>query len=87
MIQEIAISDLDSRLIKQLEAADRAIGKDINYSLDIYSAVLKQAPGCLELRKRLRNQQLKIAKSSNKRTRVDHRKNHQPPFLFKNKGR
>ena len=49
-----------------MEAADRAIGKDINYSLDIYSAVLKQAPGCLELRKRLRNQQLKIAKSSNK---------------------
>ena len=83
MIQEIAISDLDSRLIKQLEAADRAIGKDINYSLDIYSAVLKQAPGCLELRKRLRNQQLKIAKSSNKGLGSIIGKITNPPFSLK----
>ncbi len=85
MIQEITISDLDSRLIKQLEAADRAIGKDINYSLNIYSAVLKQAPGCLELRKRLRNQQLKIAKSSNKGLGSIIGKITNAPFLFKNK--
>ena len=40
MIQEIPISDLDPRQIKQLEGADRALSKDINYSLEIYSEYL-----------------------------------------------
>ena len=45
MIEEIEIADLDPRQIKQLEGADRAIAKDPNYSIDIYSAILKQSPG------------------------------------------
>jgi hypothetical protein len=44
MIEEIEIADLDPRQIKQLEGADRAIAKDPNYSIDIYSAILKQSP-------------------------------------------
>lgn len=85
MIQEISISDLDPRQIKQLEGADRALSKDINYSLDIYSSILKQSPGCLELRKRLRQQQMKIAKSSAKSISSILGKLTSAPFLFKSK--
>ena len=41
MIQEISISDLDPRQIKQLEGADRALSKDVNYSLK-FILILKQ---------------------------------------------
>ena len=85
MIQEISISDLDPRQIKQLEGADRALSKDINYSLDIYSSILKQSPGCLQLRKRLRQQQMKIAKSSAKSISSILGKLTNAPFLFKSK--
>jgi tetratricopeptide (TPR) repeat protein len=85
MIQEISISDLDPRQIKQLEGADRALSKDINYSLDIYSSILKQSPGCLELRKRLRQQQMKIAKSKAKSISSILGKLTNAPFLFKSK--
>ena len=85
MIQEISISDLDPRQIKQLEGADRALSKDVNYSLDIYSSILKQSPGCLELRKRLRQQQMKIAKSSAKSISSILGKLTNAPFLFKSK--
>ena len=51
MIQESNISELDPRQIKQLEAADKAVGTNPSYSIEIYSAILKLSPGCLELRK------------------------------------
>ena len=85
MIQEISISDLDPRQIKQLEGADRALSKDVNYSLEIYSSILKQSPGCLELRKRLRQQQLKIAKSNTKGISSLLGKITNAPFLFKSR--
>ena len=66
MIEEIDIAQLDPRQIKQLEAADKALKSDPSYSCDIYSAILKQSPGCLELRKRLRQQQLKSGAKSAK---------------------
>ena len=85
MIKEITISDLDPRQIKQLDAADRALSKDVNYSLEIYSSILKHVPGCLELRKRLRNQQLKISKTSNQGFGSIIGKLTNAPFLFKSK--
>ena len=85
MIQEISISDLDPRQIKQLEGADRALSKDVHYSLEIYSSILKQSPGCLELRKRLRQQQLKIAKSNTKGISSLLGKITNAPFLFKSR--
>ena len=85
MIEEITISDLDPRQIKQLDAADKALSKDINYSLEIYSAILKQSPGCLELRKRLRHQQLKLAKGTSKGLSSLMGKLTNAPFLFKTK--
>ncbi|MEK9772625.1 MAG: hypothetical protein VW576_03575 [Opitutae bacterium] len=83
MIEEIAITDLDPRQIKQLDAANRALAKDVNYSLEIFAAILKQAPGCLELRKHLRNQQFKISKGSKKGLGSIIGKLTNAPFLFK----
>ena len=64
MIEEIQIAQLDPRQIKQLEAADKAFSKDPNYSFEVFSAILKQSPNCLELRKKLRLHQLQLAKNS-----------------------
>ena len=66
MIEEIPITKLDQRQIKQLEAADKASLTNPNYSTEIYSAILNNSPGCLELRKKLRELQLRIAKGSTK---------------------
>lgn len=66
MIEETQISQLDPRQIKQLEAADKAASSNPSYSMEIYSAILKLSPGCLELRKKLRTLQLRLAQSSTK---------------------
>jgi Flp pilus assembly protein TadD len=66
MIQEITIAQLDPRQVKQLEAADAAANSNPGYSLEIYSSILKQSQGCLELRKKLRALQFKKAQSSTK---------------------
>ena len=68
MIQESTISELDPRQIKQLEAADKAASTNPGYSIEIYSAILKLTPGCLELRKKLRTLQLRMAQKSTKGT-------------------
>ena len=66
MIEEILINQLDPRQVKQLEAADKASLSNPSYSIEVYAAILKQSPGCLELRKKLRALQLRIAQSSTK---------------------
>ena len=66
MIEEILINQLDPRQVKQLEAADKASLSNPGYSIEVYAAILKQSPGCLELRKKLRALQLRIAQSSTK---------------------
>lgn len=66
MIQEIGIAQLDPRFIKQLQAADKVALSNAPYSMEIYGAILKQCPGCLELRKKLRDLQLKKISNSTK---------------------
>ena len=66
MIQEIDIAQLDPRFIKQLVAADKAHSSDAGYSKEIYASILKQFPGCLELRQKLRAIQLNEFTSSGK---------------------
>ena len=66
MIEEIAIIQLDPRFIKQLEAADKVAHTNAPYSMEIYGAILKQCPSCLELRMKLRNLQLKQIANSTK---------------------
>ena len=64
MIDEIPIADLDPRQVKQLESADKVLQNNPTHTLEIYGAILKQSPGCLELRKKLRALQLKNLKVS-----------------------
>jgi len=85
MIEEIKVSQLDPRQIKQLDAADKAQNADSSYSCEIYSAILKQSPGCLELRKRLRFQQLKSLSQSAKGLSSLIGKVTSAPFLFRAK--
>ncbi len=64
---EILISDLDSRLQKQVENARFAIDRgNLDYAIEICSGVLEAQPGCLPVRKLLRAAQMKRAKGKNK---------------------
>lgn len=86
MITEITISQLDPRQVKQLEAADAAIRTNINYTLEIYSSILKQSQGCIELRKKLRDIQIKKAQGSTKGINNLLGKVTSVPFMFGGKG-
>lgn len=64
---EILISDLDSRLQKQVENARFAIDRgNLQYAIEICSHVLTQEPGCLPVRKLLRAAQMKLFRSKNR---------------------
>ena len=86
MIQESTISELDPRQIKQLEAADKAASTNPGYSIEIYSAILKLTPGCLELRKKLRALQLRMAQKSTKGLSSLFGKVTAAPFMLRGKG-
>lgn len=64
---EILISDLDSRLQKQVENARFAIDRgNLQYAIEICTHVLSQEPGCLPVRKLLRAAQMKLFRSKSK---------------------
>ena len=86
MIQEIQIAQLDPRQVKQLEAADAAIQTNLNYTLEIYSSILKQSQGCLELRKKLRSLQIKSVQGTTKGLNNLLGKVTSVPFMFGGKG-
>ena len=66
MPEEISIADLDPRQAKQIEAAETAERMNPSYALEVLGAVLKQSPGCLELRKKLRALQIKVSGGNTK---------------------
>jgi Flp pilus assembly protein TadD len=86
MIQEIPISQLDPRQVKQLDAADAAIQTNLAYTLEVYSSILKQSQGCLELRKKLRALQIKSLQGSTKGLNNLLGKVTAVPFMFGGKG-
>lgn len=64
---EILISDLDSRLQKQVENARFAIDRgNLQYAIEICTNVLSMEPGCLPVRKLLRAAQMKLFRTKNK---------------------
>jgi len=65
-MQEITLKDLDSRLQKQVENARKAIDKNPAYAVDILSNVVSRNPGCLEVRKILRQSQQKATRGKSK---------------------
>jgi hypothetical protein len=86
MILEIPIAQLDPRQVKQLEAAEAAIQTNLSYTLEIYSSILKQSQGCLELRKKLRTLQIKSVQGSTKGLNNFLGKVTSVPFMFGGKG-
>jgi tetratricopeptide (TPR) repeat protein len=86
MIQEIPIAQLDPRQVKQLEAAEAAIQSNLSYTLEVYSSILKQSLGCIELRKKLRTLQIKSIQGSTKGLNNLLGKVTAVPFMFGGKG-
>ena len=86
MIQEIPIAQLDPRQVKQLETAEAAVQTNLSYTLEVYSSILKQSQGCIELRKKLRALQIKSLQGSTKGLNNLLGKVTSVPFMFGSKG-
>ncbi len=56
---EATMKDLDPRLIRQLESAEKSLDKNPSYVMDICLTILKKYPSCVEVRKILRQAQFK----------------------------
>ncbi len=56
-MQEVALSDLDPRLQKQIENARKAVDKNPTYAVDIMTNIIVRHPECLDARKILRHAQ------------------------------
>jgi len=55
--KEESLTDLDPRLQKQVDAADKAIEKNPSYAIEICANILVRNPGCLDVRKIMRKAQ------------------------------
>ena len=86
MIEEIPISALDPRQVKQLEGADKVLNSNPSYSKEIYSAVVKLSPGCLDVRRKLRALQFRLNPNSSKGLSGIFGKVTAAPFMFRGKG-
>jgi tetratricopeptide (TPR) repeat protein len=56
-MEEIALESLDPRLQKQVQNATKALGKNPVYAVDILMNIVQRNPGCLEVRRALRQAQ------------------------------
>jgi tetratricopeptide (TPR) repeat protein len=65
-MEEVALKDLDIRLQKQVENARKAVDKNPTYSVDILMNIVKRHPGCLDVRKILRQAQQRSTKAKTK---------------------
>ncbi len=61
-IVEEKIKDLDPRFIRQIENAEKSIDKNPAYTVDICCTILNKHPSCAEVRKILRQAQIKKCK-------------------------
>jgi tetratricopeptide (TPR) repeat protein len=65
-MEEVTLSDLDTRLQKQIENARKAVDKNPTYAVDILTNIVNRNPGCLEVRKILRQAQQRATKGKTK---------------------
>ena len=87
MIEEIPISALDPRQVKQLEGADKVLNSNPSYSKrEIYSAVVKLSQICLDVRRKLRALQFRLNPNSSKGLSGIFSKVTAAPFMFRGKG-
>lgn len=62
-MKEIQINELPPRLQKHLEKASQVLSKDPSYAVDILFNIVKANPNCFEVRRLLRQAQIKSGKS------------------------
>ena len=80
------MAELSEQFRKQIERATEMELKNIDYAIEIYANILRQHPGCLELRKKLRAaQQTKSGKSNTLSSFLG--KVTTAPFLITGKGK
>jgi tetratricopeptide (TPR) repeat protein len=65
-MEEVALSDLDTRLQKQIENARKAVDKNPSYAVDILTNIVNRNPACLDARKILRQAQERAKKGKTK---------------------
>ena len=65
-IEEVALTDLDTRIQKQVENARKAVDKNPGYTVDILRNILARQPGCLDARKILRKAQRRASTGTTK---------------------
>lgn len=56
-IPEVTLKELDPRLRKQIENAQKTLDKNPTYTIDVCMGILQRNPGCLEVREILRKAQ------------------------------
>lgn len=59
-IEEITLNDIDPRLRKQVENARKNVAKNPAYVVEVCMGILQRHPGCLDVRKVLRDAQRRI---------------------------
>ncbi len=59
------IKDIDPRLLRQLEAAEKSMDKEPGYTVDVCRSILLKYPSCVEVRRVLREAQFKKAGKPN----------------------
>jgi tetratricopeptide (TPR) repeat protein len=64
--KEILLKDLDPRLRRQVEAAEKAIDRQPGYTVEVCAGILTSFPGCLEVRKIMRKAQKRASAGKNK---------------------
>ncbi|MFP4156706.1 MAG: tetratricopeptide repeat protein [Opitutales bacterium] len=65
-MEETALTDLDTRVQKQVENARKAVSRNPGYAVDILSNILVRHPGCLEARKVLHQAQQRAKSGQSK---------------------
>ena len=65
-MKEVALTDLDIRLQKQIENARKVVEKNPSYAIDILSNIVNRNLSCLEARKILRKAQQSANKVKSK---------------------
>ena len=65
-MEEIALTELDTRTQKQVENASKAVGENPGYAVDILRNIMVRQPGCLDARKILRKAQRRASTGTTK---------------------
>ena len=64
--KEEALTEIDPRLQRQVDTADKAIDKNSTYSIEICMQILAKHPGCLDVRKIMRKAQRRAVSAKSK---------------------